>query len=265
LGGVSLIPTGPIRTVYATWRWSVTWEWPGLTTTWRLDAPDTDDVHFLKVVRSGHHPTLLDEAARTRWARACLPVADVLDSGADGEVDWMLTRAIAGTDASRHPLKAEPATIVPILARALAAFHAAAPVAACPFDFRIPRALAHARERVRTGIVKPKDLHDEHAHLTVDSALDELERLAPPTEDLVVCHGDYCFPNVLLDDRGVVTGYVDLGELAVADRWWDVTVGAWSTTWNVGPGWEHVFYEAYGVEPDDERIRFYRLLYDLAS
>ena len=44
-----------------------------------------------------------------------------------------------------------------------------------------------------------------------------------------------------------------------------VAVGAWSVTWNLGPGWEELFYEAYGVEPDEPRIEFYRLLYDLAS
>ena len=88
---------------------------------------------------------------------------------------------------------------------------------------------------------------------------------APDREDLVVCHGDYCFPNVLLDDAGFVTGYIDVGELAVADRWCDLAVAAWSVTWNAGPGWEELFFESYGVEPDPDRIRCYRLLYDLAS
>jgi hypothetical protein len=56
-----------------------------------------------------------------------------------------------------------------------------------------------------------------------------------------------------------------VGELAVADRWCDIAVGAWSVTWNVGPGWEDLFYESYGVQPEPDRITFYRLLYDLAS
>lgn len=79
-----------------------------------------------------------------------------------------------------------------------------------------------------------------------------------------MCHGDYCFPNMLLQ-HGRVTGYLDLGELGLADRWWDIAVGAWSVTWNVDPALEPLFYEAYGIEPDPERIRFYRLMYDLAS
>ena len=66
--------------------------------------------------------------------------------------------------------------------------------------------------------------HEEHAHLTPAEALAELEATAPDDEDLVVCHGDFCPPNVLLQ-RARVTGYVDLGELGAADRWWDVAVG----------------------------------------
>ncbi|MGO9876962.1 MAG: phosphotransferase [Acidimicrobiia bacterium] len=259
------MPPEPIRSTYSAWRWSVAWEWPGLATTWRLEGPTGEPVQFLKVVQSGHYPTALDEAGRLRWARAYLPVPEVIGSGSDGTVDWLITVELGGVDASRHRLKADPVRLVPILARGLAAFHAAASVPACPYDFRVATSLAHVGRRVRHGIANPKDLHAEHAHLTLDAALAELERLAPASEDLVVCHGDYCFPNVLLDEQGRLTGYVDLGELAVADRWWDVTVGAWSTTWNVGPGWEHLFYESYGIEPDEQRITFNRLLYDLSS
>lgn len=267
---MSLGPPEPIRSAYAAWSWTVAWEWPDLATTWRLEEPTSGAtlgtrVLFVKVVKSGHYPTALDEAERMNWAREYLPVPEVTTSGSDGTVDWIVTTALDGVDATRHPLMAEPERLVPILARGLAAFHAAAPVSACPFDFLATDAIAHARRRVRDGIAKPSDLHPEHAHLTLDGALRELERLAPTTEDLVVCHGDYCFPNVLLDETGTITGYLDLGELAVADRWWDVTVGAWSTTWNIGPGREELFYESYGIEPDEDRIRFYRLLYDLVS
>lgn len=62
-----------------------------------------------------------------------------------------------------------------------------------------------------------------------------------------------------------ITGVLDLGELAVADRWWDIAVGSWSTTWNIGPGWEQLFFDSYGIAPDRQRITFYRLLYDLVS
>ncbi len=220
---------------------------------------------FLKVVVSGHYPTALGEADRTRWVGSYLPVPEVIDTGSDNRVDWLLVTPIAGVDATRHPLIDDPATLVPALARGLAAFHTATPAPPCPFVFDVRAALAHAAARVRRGIATAADLHPEHAHFTVEGALAELEKLAPDTEHLVVCHGDYCFPNVLFDPAGGLTGYIDLGELAVADRWWDIAIGAWSTTWNVGPGWEDLFYESYGIDPDPDRIAFYRLLYDLAS
>ena len=245
------------------------WEWPEASTTWRLDDPDDDpgaeDVVFVKVARAGRYPTPEAEAARMRWATAYLPVPEVIESGSDADIGWLVTRAVPGIDATKHPWRAEPERLVPALAAGLAAFHAAAPVDSCPFDFRPETALANARRRVREGIAEPSDLHPEHQHFGVDGALAELERTVPAPEHLVVGHGDYCLPNVMLGPAGDVTGYVDLGELAVVDRWSDIAVGAWSVTWNLGEGWEPLFYEAYGVAPDEQRIAFYRLLYDLTS
>ena len=261
---MSIEPPAAIRSAYSSWRWSEASQWPDQAT-WRLDEPTDSRVHFLKVTRSGHFPTALEERERLHWARPYLTVPEVIDSGSDTAVEWLVTDALNGTDATKHALLADPERLVPVLARGLLAFHAAAPVDSCPFDFTDAAALEQVRRRVREGIAKPTDLHPEYAHLTLAEALDELERLTPAAEDLVVCHGDYCFPNVLLDDVGAVAGYVDLGELGVADRWFDIAVGAWSVTWNVGPGWEDLFYEAYGVQPDEERIAFYRLLYDLSS
>ncbi len=75
-------------------------------------------------------------------------------------------------------------------------------------------------------------------------------------------NGGYCLPNVMIDD-GRVIGYVDLGELGLADRCWDLAIATWSVTWNLGLGWEDTFLEAYGVDRDQDRIRYFRLLYDL--
>ena len=40
-------------------------------------------------------------------------------------------------------------------------------------------------------------------------------------------------------------------------------LATWSTTWNYGPGWEDFLLDAYGVDPDAHRMRYYRLLWDL--
>jgi hypothetical protein len=54
-----------------------------------------------------------------------------------------------------------------------------------------------------------------------------------------------------------------VNELGVADRWADLAIATWSTTWNYGPGWETALLDAYGIAPDPDRTRYYRLLWDL--
>ena len=232
-------------------------------TTWRLTSPDAT-VRFAKVDGAGRFPTLESEAARMRWAGAFLPVPRVVSIERIGTTSILVTEPLPGRDATDPCWRDDLPALVRVLGRGLRAFHDAVDPARCPFRFDLEHALAHVRRRVADNDVEPEGFHEVHRHLTTASALAQLEASRPSTEDLVVCHGDYCPPNVLLD-AGVVTGYVDLGELGVADRWSDIAVGGWSTGWNFGPELEPLFYESYGVDPDPDRIRFYRLLYDLVS
>ena len=88
----------------------------------------------------------------------------------------------------------------------------------------------------------------------------------PAVDRLVVCHGDTCAPNTLLSDNGECSAAMWIwGISGVADRWADLAVATWSTTWNYGPGWEEPLLSAYGIDADPVRTRYYRLLWDLSS
>lgn len=260
---VPLAIPDPVRAPHRGWQTVLAYAYGPETPTWRLDGP-SGERRFLKVAPIRRDPGLAAERVRMEWAAGRLPVPAVLDSGTDGKIEWLLTAALPGVDATAPELLSAPISVVPILARGLRAIHET-PANDCPFVFRIPTALARARRRVAAGLVDPADdLHPEHRHLTPKQAVEVLEATRPGTEDLVLCHGDYCFPNVLIEGDRVV-GYVDLGEMGLADRWWDLAVATWSVTWNAGPGWERLFLESYGIAPDDARIAFYRLLYDLIA
>ena len=229
----------------------------------RLDGPDGER-RFVKVLPVEAEVSVRAEYERLEWARPHLPVPEIVEFGTDGEVEWLVTQGIDAVSGIEPHLLADPEPLVRALARGLRRFHDA-PVDQCPFDFRIATALPYVEGRIRDGRVDPaRDFHPEHADLTPETALSRLRATAPGTEDLVVSHGDYCFPNALLRG-GEVVAYVDLGELAVADRWWDVAIASWSTIWNVGPGYEEMFIREYGLVPDWDRIAFYRLLYDLRA
>lgn len=248
------------------------WGEPPFTSVWRLSRGDEE--RFAKVSRVGAGLEPGSERDRLAWAEGRIPVPAVIAwgiepggragdaSGASEALEWLVLEALPGVDATK--VEMSPEDLVPALARGLARLHAA-DTDDCPFAFDLDTALALARERLSSGRIDPaRDFHPEHAHHSAESAVAELERTRPADEDLVLCHGDYCPPNVLLAG-GEVCGYLDLGELGVADRWWDLAVATWSLDWNLGPGWEPLFLETYGIEPRAERISYFRLLYDVVS
>ena len=259
-----LDPPPHLRATYSDLEWSIAYQCAQHSVVYRLSRGDVPEL-FVKLSREGHYPTLSGEAERMRWAGATVPVPGVVQQGSDGSTAWLVTAPRPGRDATHPDVVENPAALTRVLARGLRRFHDALPVEDCPFDFRLDASLAHVRARLASGqIDQARDFHDEFAHLTPATAVQLLESTRPESEDLVVCHGDYCLPNVLIE-AGQATGYLDLGELGVADRWWDLATATWSLTWNLGPGFEELFLEEYGVTVDADRVRFYRLLYDLAS
>ncbi len=159
--------------------------------------------------------------------------------------------------------KKEPAIAVAAIGKGLRALHDALPVSECPFKWGLEERLADVERRASAGAINPEAWFPEHRALDgVEEALGVLAA-PPPIDRLVVCHGDACAPNTLVDGDGRWTGHVDMGSLGVADRWADLAVATWSTDWNYGPGWQDALLDAYGVEADQERIFYYRLLWDL--
>ena len=255
------VPPG-LRRAFRDRHWELVWQYEGHSVVYRLSKREGADT-ILKLVPVEHYPNPAGEAARMRWARSCLPVPEVLGSGSENGVDWLATSALRGCDGTAPHHIGEPERLVRTLAAGLRRFHDSAPVGECPFDFRLDVALDHIGARLRAGLVDPeRDFHPEFRHLSPEQAARTLRNSRPQTEDLVVCHGDYCPPNVLIESWSA-TGFVDLGELGVADRWRDLAVATWSVTWNLGPGFEDLFLSEYGAEADPLRCDYYRLMYDL--
>ena len=249
-----------LRDAYADWDWRVAWEGNPVVDVHRLQSP-SGEVRFLKIAIEHYWEAVPKEVARMQWAAPYLPVPEVLEVGADSRRAWFVSRGLDGVDATHRSHRRDVPLLIERLARGLRRFHEA-PVADCPFRFSQDDAIERARQRRDARMIDPVEhFHEEHAHLSADDACRVLEASRPADEDLVVCHGDYCAPNVLLDEGGV-TGFVDLIDLAVADRWWDLAIATWSVTWNYGPGYEDLFLAAYGVTSDPERRAFYRLAYD---
>ena len=203
--------------------------------TWRIGEPAECYVKW-----QPHGVVGLDldaEAERMAWLAPHTPVPEVVDRDADGEGEWLATVAVPARSAVDDGWKANPGPAVRAIGTGLRRFHDAVPVDTCPFDWSVETRLARAR------VASPGP--------------------APSIDRLVVCHGDACAPNTLVDPDGRFVAHVDVGSAGVADRWADLAVASWSLGWNFGEGWDVPFFEAYGVEPDAERMEFHRRLWDV--
>ena len=201
-----------------------------------------DDGRFIKHGPRNAESSMVQEAERLAWAGRFTPVPRVLEAGTDAATEWLVTAALPGRSAVDPRWVAEPSVAVRALGEGLRALHEALPVAECPYDWGVPARLQNAAGR---GILVPDEL-----------------RTPPPVDRLVVCHGDACAPNTLVDDDGRWSGHVDLGALGVADRWADIAVAALSCGWNYGPGWEGTLLDAYGIRPDPTRMQYYAALWN---
>ncbi len=177
------------------------------------------------------------ERVRLEWISARHPAPRVLDHGIQGDAQWLLTEALPGGHAVGDEWRARRPEAIRAIATGLRAIHAI-PIHDFPADWTAE--VWVGREPPGLG---PR----------------------PAIEVPVLVHGDACAPNTLISEHGVWTGNVDFGDLAVGDRWADLAVASMSLDWNFGEGHQGEFFDAYGVAPDPERIRYYRALWDIES
>ena len=108
------------------------------------------------------------------------------------------------------------------------------------------------------GFRNPKDL------------LEWLENNRPSFEP-VFSHGDYCLPNVFLEN-GHIKGFIDLGKAGICDKWNDIALCYRSLKHNFGGLYGGKVYEDFnperlfeilGIEPDWDKINYFLLLDEL--
>ena len=67
-------------------------------------------------------------------------------------------------------------------------------------------------------------------------------------------HGDYCLPNIMLDDWRF-SGFIDLGNGGVGDKHIDLFWGAWTLNFNLKTDkYRNRFLDAYGRSDIEEEI-----------
>ncbi|MEV0668637.1 APH(3'') family aminoglycoside O-phosphotransferase [Mycobacterium sp. NPDC050441] len=230
---------------------------------------NADGSRYAKVVGPAAVVDLAAERDRVSWAHDHgLPVPAVIDWGTteDGGA-VLITSAVGGVAADGLT---EPALRAawPAIVAAVRTLHDIA-ADECPHRRDLDGMLARARSVVAAGAVNPEFLRDEDLDVPPGELLARVEREAglrrrQEAVDRVVCHGDLCLPNILIDpDRFTVEGFVDLGRLGLADRHADLALLLANTADTFPEFAEDAaagLAAGYPAAIDQDRLRFYLAL-----
>ena len=223
---------------------------------------------YLKMVPMGPlRRELRAEREALVWLRGRLPVPVALAYAEDAEdagFTYLLLSEVAGIMSCDAVFADDIPAIARLLGAGLRQIHALA-YSSCALDQRLERKLALAAENIAAGLVDEADMDEHEWTGNPHGLLRWLSEHRPATEDLVFTHGDYCLPNVLINaERIGISGYIDLGRAGIADRYQDLALAARSLTYNFGPGWEPLLWEAYGLGAvDSAKLDYYILLDEL--
>lgn len=207
-----------------------------------------DQGYYLKSAPVG---TLKTEAAMTRYLHGKGLAANVL-AYLPGEKDWMLTARVPGEDCTHARYLQEPERLCDTLGEALRMLHDLSPDG-CPVPDRTRAYLDTVDQNHRAGRFDASFLPGNRSFASADEAWSVVREYAHLLRSDTLLHGDYCLPNVMLDNW-CFSGFIDVGNGGVSDRHIDLFWGLWTLQHNLKTDrYGERFLHAYGrrdVQPE---------------
>jgi len=212
---------------------------------------DRDGGYYLKRAPAG---TLCAEADMTAFFHKKGLGAQVLGYVSE-EYDWLLTARVPGEDCTWHPYLDQPERLCDLIAERLRMLHEL-DTAGCPVPDHTARYAALAHKNYREGHYDTSLFPDNWGYTSAEEAFGEIEENGHLLVPEVLLHGDYCLPNIMLNNWQF-SGFIDVGNGGVGDRHVDLFWGAWTLSFNLGTDkYRERFLDAYGrdrIEADKLR------------
>ena len=203
---------------------------------------DREDGFYLKTAPKG---ILQKEATMTAYFHSKGLGAEVLAYESLDE-DWLLTRSVPGEDCTDPIYLQDPKRLCDTTAQLLRMLHDTCPTG-CPID-HTKNYLATARKNYEKSHYNASLFPDNWGYASAEGAWRVIEENANYLKTDTLLHGDYCLPNIMLDNWRF-SGFIDLGTSGVGDRHVDLFWGIWSLQFNLKTSqYRDRFLDAYGRE-----------------
>lgn len=225
--------------------------------TYFLQGIEENKNAYLKIIKSGEAPSMGKDVKVLQWLKGKFPAADVLYYGIENGYEYMLATEVSGEDATHPSFLQHPEAMVRILGQSLRRLHNIE-IKDCPIDTDFEKRLEDFRFLVQksNGAVTIRD--DSVSHMSTEEMYKASFDITFNPEDRVFTHGDYCLPNIVIQDDKL-SGFIDLGNAGISDRYYDIAWALWSLNYNLkSRDWEKLFFESYGLDHVDyAKIKYY--------
>lgn len=224
-----------------------------------IQITKNNDTYYLKIAKKG---LLTKEYNALKWLYGKLPVPEIILYDDENENEYLITKAITGEMVCSGKYLKEPNVAIKIIKEAFDKIYSI-DISNCPLDVSNHYKLSLVKRNVENRLVKDSDLTEETLK-KFGSAEGLLEYLIDNQfkEELCFSHGDTSLPNVFgLNDK--FSGFIDVGECGIADKWFDLAICEKSIIRNFGKQYVSKFYEELGVIPDRKKIEYYLLMMEL--
>lgn len=224
------------------------------------------DSLYLKIEKI--NPEIHREYEISKWLNGKLPVPIIKHYCEIDGFSYFLTEEVKGRMACDCPadeLCKPYEKTVRLLAEGLLMLQSV-DTSDCPFSNTLDIKLQNALFNIENNLV---DMDDFEEGNDFDTPMDLygylLENKSP--EELCFTHGDYCLPNVFIDNQSV-TGFIDLGRAGIADKWQDIALCVRSIGYNLRNAdskekYINLLFDHLKIQPNWEKINYYILLDEL--
>ena len=203
---------------------------------------DKGEGYYLKRAEKG---ALEKEKIMTEYFHKKGLGTEVVCSIQDESCDWLLTAALKGEDCTYFKYLENPKRLCDTIAERLRELHEL-DFSDCPITDRNEYYLATAEKNYRNGVFDSELLSGELKFDDREAAFSLIEREKSSFKSDVLLHGDYCLPNIMLDNWNF-SAFIDLGLGGVGDRHIDLFWGAWTLNFNLKTDkYRPRFFDAYG-------------------
>ncbi|TFG09548.1 aminoglycoside 3'-phosphotransferase [Candidatus Heimdallarchaeota archaeon] len=220
---------------------------------------NNQEVRYLKINQPKSEFNLNKEKIILKWLEGKLPVPKVHYFGIKEGTEFLLLSEIPGKNS--HPFTTEEAKerIIEVLAKTLKQIHEI-DKNNCPLKNNPDRLLELAKQKLDDMSFNPDEFDERWQNKTPQQLYEEILKIKPDKYDLVFSHGDYCLPNIIINNNEL-SGLIDWSWGGINDRYFDFAAVAWSIGYNYGKEWVQLFFDKYGIEKVDwDRIKFYQML-----